>query len=497
MLGEHRAIRAVLYLILLTTPIAVTMAMLAIVHGASLTDLMPAGPDDVFYWRQAAVFARAGFNGGYMTAAEELSALPFARFFAWGLATPLVYGAAATIAWPYYGVPLVNLALLTGSLAVLITIVRPRIPQTLMLIVVFGAFPSTLIHAPTSMQELFQHALAVMAATAFVYLIRRRQDTPWPARAAIAILIMAMSITKVTWAILWIPYFVLLSRKVLVRTVAAALFASMSLAILAAVIHRLTAAPYPFAAASSDGLTGTFEAVLGGIRENLGLFNSGHPLEVFTRLLVIAGAAVALVSVFRRWRAGLDERNTALLVAAGTVSVTLVAGIVLYQIKYFRDFRLITSPLLMALTLLIVMLPLRWGIAMVGVQAIALIWAIPYYAENSALHVSSRVDRQVAKWTPLLSEAFPYDPARPSPWCNTALVSPYYIFDNVGVSIALDNGIGLSLLTLERGIAFPVKSAYLLLDEALYAHIGYQLRVEAVFDIPGGKLYRNLDSGCF
>src|SRR5690606_6910949 len=88
-------------------------------------------------------------------------------------------------------------------------------------------------------------------------------------------------------------------------------------------------------------------------------------------------------------------------------------------------------------------------------QIVAVPWALDFYAESTQIHVSERIDRQVERWKPALAEFLVYDPDAPSPWCNTVLVSTPYIFDRVGLSIAIDERMSLALLTLEGTFDFP------------------------------------------
>ena len=103
-----------------------------------------------------------------------------------------------------------------------------------------------------------------------------------------------------------------------------------------------------------------------------------------------------------------------------------------------------------------------------------------------------------AAWQTALAEHSVFKPDAPSQWCNKGLVStPISSTASAGNCFFLYRGVGLSLLTLEGSFDFPVKSAYLLLDDNVLAHIGYQLNVEPLLDIPEGKLYRNLDANCW
>ena len=57
-------------------------------------------------------------------------------------------------------------------------------------------------------------------------------------------------------------------------------------------------------------------------------------------------------------------------------------------------------------------------------------------------------------------------------------------------------GIGLSVVREPRGLRPPVRSKYLLLDDAAKEAFKQPPRVEPLAQLPYGTLYRNLDAAC-
>lgn len=496
--GGTRTPLALAYLAYLLAPTVITVLLLYVVHGLHFTQLMPAGPDGVFYWREPAMLARVGFDGGYTTAAEYVAPAAFSQFGIWGPVPPLVYSLFAVVRWPYYGIPFANLFLLTAAAGLLLAVTRPTLQRTLALTALFATFSANIIYGAVAMQTLMQQAIAVAAAASILYLLQHRAGAPLWSKLLIAALFAVMSVAKTPWAVLWLPYFLLISPRISLKSAVISLGLAGVMAVGAALAYRWLTPPYPYVigTAAEGGPGGMVEALWRIAAHNLSLFNSGAAPEIHMRWLTVALIALGGGIVYLRRRRGADTRNISAAIIVITLSATLVMTVVLYEVQYFRDYRVIAPPVFIALIL--ITLKERRGVVLgaFALQALALPYTLAYYAQDPEITQSEVLAAQVAEWKPVFAEHIHYLPDAPSPWCNTVLVSADYIFDKSGMIIALDERMGASLLILQGEFHFPIKSRYVLVDDAVMELIWYQVRLEPLMDVPDGKLYLNLDSVC-
>jgi hypothetical protein len=85
-----------------------------------------------------------------------------------------------------------------------------------------------------------------------------------------------------------------------------------------------------------------------------------------------------------------------------------------------------------------------------------------------------------------------YKPDASNAWCNTVLIPTQFLDYHV---LAVPAKIGISFLWF-GDVNFPLKSHYLLFDEATYQDMRNRLRIEPLAVVSDATLYRNLDSGC-
>src|SRR5688572_20867323 len=74
------------------TPSLLTLALVAAFWQAGPRDFTTLWNDETVYWNEAAVFGRAGFEGGYVTVNEKPAAAAFSRFGPHGPAFAVLYG---------------------------------------------------------------------------------------------------------------------------------------------------------------------------------------------------------------------------------------------------------------------------------------------------------------------------------------------------------------------------------------------------------------------
>lgn len=505
----RRAIpRLILGIVVALIPLMSTVALLRVRHQAALSDLLPVWVDDVLYWHQAITFSAAGFNGGYYAVSEIPASAAFTHFNTWGPFTPALYGLLARwFGWTLYAIPLVNLLLLTIVLALLLVFVRPGIEQLLLLGAALVVFVPLILYATSSLQEVFQDAVAIALSAVFFCLLKIKE---YPSRRwiiAMGVFIAIVSLTRVTWAFLLPPAFVLAETQLTPRRLLVALLKGSLLLVALLGVYVLTSAPFPgvlsnvmtqFRASPQAGLTSLGD----NMALNLSRIGQGDDLEIRMRQIigVLAVACVGCIGIgLARWKKAAPETRTYLklyslcLLVLGTISLFVI---MIYDMKDWRDFRLFAPPLLLVLTLLILFKRRLLAALVLVVLALQVPYALNIYDIWTGYHLDAPKRQQFVDWQEPLKTALAYNPDAPNPWCNTVLHSAYYIFGPTSVLLAVDPGIGLSSPLLEGQYRFPPKSRYLMLDTDTYTNLAAKLHVEPLLDIPGGKLYRNLDAPC-
>lgn len=490
------------WLFLLATPLAVASLFLWWHGNATLADLSPVWTDELYYWHQAKTFSVAGFRGGYYTFAEMTPTAPFAHFYAWGIVIPALYGSIASIfGWLPMAIPLTNLLLMSGGLLVYSIIVRPRMWQSLALIVAIATFPGFLLRYFSSMIALLELALALVVGAGFVQLLKsptvRHSESLWLVPA-----IIFASTIRLTWVLLLIPCAVLFTRERRRRAVITGICAGILGVGLMAVWHRYTAAPYPYALwgvldTFDQGWMAGLSAFLHYGVSNVTCLFKGHSVELWTRahivvlLLVTTGwAAVRSVQKHPRqtwvWEALFHGLNLG----------SLVVVVLLYDVFDWRDFRFFHPRIFLSLVVFIGMNHRRLTILAI----LPLLMVLPATLRQHDVfldeHLSTENQSIYAQWQDELDFVLMHDTTAANGWCNSLYHTWYYFIHEVPLLMAVDGGIGLSFAPPFGDHAPPYKSKYLLLDNAYYAKYKDRLNVSHLRCMPNGALYKNLDSSC-
>jgi hypothetical protein len=499
-------IRIILGIVVTLIPVFSTVLLLRAYRQSTLYDLIPVWVDDVLYWHQAATFSATGFNGGYYTVSEAAALAGFTHFQAWGPFIPVFYGTIARLAgWFLFSLPVVNLTLLTIALAVFIYVTQLGIEQLLLLGALLATYIPFILYAPSSLVEVFQYTISLLLAAGFAMLIKRQMSSRlfW----GFVTFILFASLTRVTWSLLFIPCLWLASRRSSIKDVLLATLQGGVLAAVAVLIYRFTASPYPYAMGAFGGQLGTsppsaLQVLLHNATQNISLIGQGDRLEINLRwqvFFVITVFVVLAMIVGLRWKTRSSEQNARLWEYAFHLFVlgSMVAFVILlYDVKEWRDFRMLAAVFLLSLAVMVA-LKRRWVVLTTVVWMIILMpYGLKIYDIWSGFHVDTAKSQQFVDWREPLKTVLVYDPAAPTPWCNTVLHSAYYIFGPTSVLLAVNPGIGLSSPLLEGQYSFPPKSKYLMLDDDVYNQYASKLHVEPLLDVPQGKLYLNLDAHC-
>ncbi len=193
-------------------PAALTLGFIFLSFGANILQYMPYYDGDQFaYWHEMTTFALKGMHGGYYGVNELLS--PLKGFGPHGIGIVIVEGLFYRL-MPWLGfaaIPVMHLTLLTVALAGYVWLARPKLGEAVAVCLAFALYPPLILYLPTSYQEGFHYAAAVVLALVFFGLVKRRDD---PKRLSFqmfsGVIILLFCLVRYTWALCFLPYFYIL-----------------------------------------------------------------------------------------------------------------------------------------------------------------------------------------------------------------------------------------------------------------------------------------------
>ncbi|MDX2141172.1 MAG: hypothetical protein SF123_24020 [Chloroflexota bacterium] len=517
---RHPIARMLLSAVVLALPFALAVAQLAVRHQATLADLSPAPypngttSDSLYYWHQAASFAVQGMRSGYYTVGEQPAPAPFSPFYTWGMFVPAFYGMlGAVFGWQLNSIPIINLVLLTLALALYIAVMRPNIPQLLLL----GGFiiTSNALHIQyaASMTTVLHLALAVTLASFASWRFEddpERQDARDAKRKPASLLsvlfllclLLVSTLLLPTWGTLFVFVGALLLRGHWTRVAIGVLVGGGVFAALTLLVQS-TGAPFanPLtemlnAARSSpaDGMA----RLLDNIRLNVSYTLQGSLVEVVTRLQTLLVALIMLAGwvlprLTGRWFAGWTRMELAFH-ALNLGSVYLIA-LLFYEQTAGRDYRLFAPRLLLSALVLVGMKRYRMAVVLLATMGLVLPNALYDGGAWAEAHISRDGHAFFYETRAALNTVASYDEGNaPARWCNSVLMSFVYVSEMPAVPLAFSPGIGLSW-GIEALQPETVQARYLLLTDADAARFPAWQLGERV-SLPGGSLYINNANLC-
>src|ERR687897_614476 len=94
-------------------PSLLTLLLVGVLWKAGPSDFTTLWNDETVYWNEAAVFLRAGFDGGYITVNEKPASASFSRLGPHGPAFAVLYGSIGRMTgWQSYSPYLIHLLLI-------------------------------------------------------------------------------------------------------------------------------------------------------------------------------------------------------------------------------------------------------------------------------------------------------------------------------------------------------------------------------------------------
>jgi hypothetical protein len=456
-------------------------------------------------WHQIATFQKVGLHGGYYTIYEIPARLNFIHFSSWGPFYPALYGLLAVfVGWETYTGILLNMAGIAGAIWIFIWVTKPDRLQIVLLSLLLLSIAPVLLFIPTIMQESFHQAAALILAAIFYRLLQ--QDKPLPRWFLLtgAGFLFLISLIRLSWSLLFLPFFILSQKKWTWPRLLGACFATGIVAVVILVIFQNTGAAggnsifSHITALSSSPLAG-LQAMGNTIQYNLGIMlrvpdlhqmDSGTVgfVQFFVLLFVFIlggnnflGQDARPGTVFVPSRELLFHLYNLISVFAAALGFYLVNG----YLRVLAPHILLTGLLLIAFRhfrlVVIVMVIGLFGIGM-------FLKDYSLWDSNFIPYSPQRIEQLKAPYQQFLI----YD-EHADPWCNTVLIQVRFLDNHVTL---VPPGIGISFFTAPADQPLPIKSQYLLLDPLSYEVLHTRVNLEFLANIQGGKLYRNLDANC-
>lgn len=464
---------------------------------------VPVWNDEVSYWHQTLTFIRAGFEGGYYTSYHEgTPPAAFTHFYTHGPWYPMLYGTIARVTgWELNSALFINVLLVALALAALCIAARFTSRQLIIAGLLVASFWPLLFYLFTNMQEALQQALGILLALAFYAALTQRERLKLRYKVAIFALIFCAAVTRLSWGILLLPFFLLTGRKswpgYLLALLAAgcALFAAMQIAnvVGAPGNNSVFAALEGFSVSLSAGLEGLWRY----LAENISRYFAPdkYPLDAWLTLQTLALAIALLgIAAFQAWRERATLAETAFH-AFNIIGIALACWL-LYIIGTMGDYRIIGAHLLVTALVMIAMKRER-------LVALLIVSNLLFAPEFVRLYNAAIIDRKfqastqpISDFRALIEPHLAFDPAAPSPWCNTVL---FYVRDYNNLFTAVPGGFGLSFYADPVDPRLPYRSRYVFLNDDFHSRLEQRAqRPELQFLVatPNGNLYLNRSSAC-
>jgi hypothetical protein len=487
-------------------PAIMTLVLIGGFLKRSFFDFRPTSwNDQVYYWHQILSFSRVGFNSGYYMFYERLPTFDFFHFGASGFLYPALYGTLGrVIGWETYTGILLNMVVIALAAWVFIYVARLDRIQILLTGLFLMAVWAVPLSIPTIMQESFHQAAALVLAAIFYVLLRR--DTPlprWFFAAGVGLLIV-ISLVRFSWGLLFLPFFALSQKKWTWPRLLGALVISGILAVAILMIFQGTSAPGNNSIFKRVGLLTSsplagIEVFWNAVKTNLDNMLRVvdiHQIDLsmieYIQFLVLLLCLLLGGRLFLKPvpQPGISFSNSRqwLFHLYNLISILGTSLIFYLSNGYYRVF---APHILLSGMLLIAFKSYRLVLAVmvIGLLGIGLFFeAYSQFGADFSHYTPDQIERLQSPFEHYLV----YD-AEADPWCNTLLTQAEFL-DNRTTFVPA--GFGISFFVAPADQPLPIKSQFLMLDGLSYEVLHTRMNLAYLADVPGGKLYRNLNADC-
>lgn len=506
---RHRVSRVLATLLCIGCVPVVIIVLVRWSFGVPLSAFRPVLSDEVYYWHEAATFARVGLNGGYYTLDEVTNASGFTPFGPHGAGFVMLYGLIAKVFnWYRHSVLALNLVVIALACGIWASSARLSLARLWLSILLLATFWQMVFWASSGMQESLHHAGAIVMAAFFARALAASTQGTWLSVLG-SLTLCLLALVRPTWIIVMPFWAIVVTRHSSRWRILAAVGASLVAGVAMLMVFNRTVAPYArgFSFVEVFNLGVRARSIVENVVFNVGrtlTFSEYDDLEILHRvqywgfLIVAIGLAIVVWrhaartspgGVLTRWRSGPVAH---LAIAVASMSAILALMLVLYSLTNWAEHRVLSAFLLFG-ALLTLAAPGRAPVLLVAVLIFSnLVSANTFRRVFEAKRQEQFVwDRRgVAEFEEAIAGRVTYR-AGQSRWCNTLLTAqePPYL-------IAVPAGIGISVVREPDQMPHVPYSQYLLVDGSTLANFKHPPRVEPLATLPYGTLYLNLESGC-
>ena len=513
-------IRSSLIGLILLLPALSLTGLASVYLGQSLANFHPDMSDAIMYWHQIKTFAAVGFSGGYYTVGEEAAAASFTHFYAWGPWYIALYGLIGkVVGWNLWSPMLFDVAAVTLALLGGLLLIRPNSRQLVWVLLVLLTYWPLHLHLPRAMQEPFHYAVAIMLAGIFYRLLVHEGAVPHRLLAATLVMILGAGLVRPTWAVLLLPLVTIIVEKrphgrtprgsrfrQVIRDWPLLLPACVAIAGIF-LLHLYVAAPFPnrwtfdvqlllrspvavlqslFAVTTVQGMTYLWP-------------DFENPLWTLLRYQALGIVLWMTVLAFRRPGHEAEQvasgqqpcRRAERLTHVLNLALVVLLVVMLFDVAWWRDYRVVAPHLLLSLLLLVACGRTR----VVAVAVLAGLLLTPsFLADYKVLATRQFTDEQarIDAFSAQTGRTLVYQ-AQDDPWCNTILLPFQTAF--LPESLAIPAGIGISF-DFDITSRSELKSRYVMVDDESRENLTEAFDLQFASTTAIGDLYTNAGTPC-
>ncbi|MBI1279748.1 MAG: hypothetical protein GC179_16590 [Anaerolineaceae bacterium] len=464
------------WLLILTVAITPSLVSYFLItsQGYQVTDFMPRWNDEVSYWNQINTFREVGLNGGYFTINELEPPAQFTHFYTYGPWFPAIYGTIARIiGWNSTTILVINTMLIGLALVIFCIAAQLNSRQLVLTILLLASMWGLLLYLFTGMQEAYQQVIAILLASLFAIALREREKTRLRYKVIGLLLIVFAAVMRLSWAILFLPFFVLTGKKTVLRWIGY-IIAAIAATLLVIVIANYTGAP---GNNSVFDMVSAFQVSIGAgldyftryLAHNLGrLLFLPKPgtdvLQTYQIIVLIVGIAAFALQLFIH-RKKTSNPTSEVLFHLYNLGVTVIAACSLYLIGTGGDYRLLACHFMITLLIMIAYKRYRLVLMIIFTNLVF----VTVFLGDFRDYTLSKFSADHSTYTTFKQAAetyLPYDPKAPNAWCNTLLIA---VQDYDGTTlVGTPAGIGISFFKNPENPILKFKSHYLFLSTENY-----------------------------
>lgn len=492
---------------LLLAPFLIVYFLVHVIFGKNFTDFIPVSADGRAYWHEIATFVEAGFNGGYYSIDEHIAPLSFSHFGPHGPMVPVLFGIMSKfLGWEIYSAPIYNIVIFTASLFVFKALVKPEKRHIPYLIWFILTVYSVYWMATTNLMEVLNQSFAVVLAGIFTVLLRDNGNCSKKFKIWSFIFIIFISLFRYSWAVISLPFFLLIIRDPKVKDFIKSTVAAVFLTFLMLKISNLwTSMTYSFFTdIFSANPIDAFEIIFTRLLRNIEVLFAArvppmvHGLTWPYMLLIILLLIFELRYIFRDRIQSASTDNEAMVTTRKErflhlyfLAPVFLLNLFLYDMSW-SIYRVIAPYFIISMLVLIIMNRTKLVTLFLVINMFMMPTFLMMIKNYRSTHYLGTKNTHFYEVQKQLSRVFVFDKSTRNPWCNTILTSL-----DVFSTTAISPGIGISYL---RNLSIvderKLKSKYIVLDDKSYAAIKDKANLQLLGKTIVGLVSINKDADC-